>query len=261
MQKYGGSLIHRSHDAYGVLEIIDHTDTRSLHFGTPHLQSRMRRGNPVELMVAYTRYMLAALLFLKGNPGQILLLGLGGGSLAKFLLSHYPHCRIQVVENRASVIELAHSYFHLPHDPRLQIDISDAGLFLRNHFRPKYDLILVDIFDAWGPAETLANDNFFCACREALRKTGIISVNIWYHLKADQASALSRLETAFDRWVLNLPVPDKDNHIALAFAQAIPAFSLQQLRRKVRELEERFAIGFPGVLRVLRRHNPEFLWQ
>ena len=259
MQKYGGSVIHRSRDAYGVLEIVDHADTRSLHFGTPHLQSRMRRGNPVELMVDYTRYMLAALLFLDDKPGRILLLGLGGGSLAKFLLLHYPHCRIQVVEARATVIELAHSYFHLPQDPRLQIHIGDAGLFLKEHPRLSYDLILIDIFDAWGPAETLANDDFFCACRAVLSETGIAGVNLWYHSKADQVSALNRLETAFDRWVLNLPVPDKDNHIVLAFARSMPTLSLQQLRQKVRNLEEQFAIGFPGVLRALRQHNPELL--
>ena len=259
MQKYGGSLVHRSCDAYGVLEVIDHADMRSLHFGTPHLQSRMRRGNPIELMVAYTRYMLAALLFLDNNPGRILLLGLGGGSLAKFLLLHYPHCRIQVVETRATVIDLAHSYFHLPHDPRLQIHISDAGLFLKEHSRLNYDLILVDIFDAWGPSETLANEDFFCACRAVLRETGIASVNLWYHSKADQARALDRLNTAFDRHVLNLPVPDKDNHIVLAFARSVPSLALQELRQKVRNLEEQFAIGFPSVLRALRRHNSDFL--
>ena len=52
-------------------------------------QSRMRAGAPDELVVDYTRTMLGALL-LHPAPRRIGMVGLGGGSQAKFCLRHLP---------------------------------------------------------------------------------------------------------------------------------------------------------------------------
>ncbi|MDQ2695423.1 MAG: hypothetical protein M3Z21_08605, partial [Pseudomonadota bacterium] len=105
MQRYGGTLVHCSRDAEGFIEVVDQFGLRSLHFGNPTLQSRMRLADPAALMVDYTRAMLAPLLFID-PPATVLILGLGGGSLARFMLYHFPRCRVQVVERRAAVVEV-----------------------------------------------------------------------------------------------------------------------------------------------------------
>ena len=45
-----------------------------------------------------------------------LLLGVGGGSLAKFLLKHVPEARIDAVDKRARVLEVASGYCNLEYD-------------------------------------------------------------------------------------------------------------------------------------------------
>ena len=67
--------------------------TRSLHFTRGELQSRMDKRQPWSLAVDYTRTMMAFLLLLP-EPASIAMIGLGGGSLAKFCYRHLPDCRI-----------------------------------------------------------------------------------------------------------------------------------------------------------------------
>src|SRR6266851_724789 len=60
--------------------IVDTPLHRFLHFDLECVQSAMHLGDPDKLTLAYTRKMMAFLLFNR-NPNRILLLGLGGGSL------------------------------------------------------------------------------------------------------------------------------------------------------------------------------------
>src|SRR3569623_1391487 len=125
MRKYHGTLIHRSRDADGPIEVVDDGVIRTLHFGNDVRQSSMALHDPVHLMLLYTQAMMSCLLF-QPDPKRVLLIGLGGGSLAKFLLHHFPRCKIDAVERRAAVVKLAHGYFQLPETPRLRVTVDDA---------------------------------------------------------------------------------------------------------------------------------------
>ena len=68
---------------------IDNGRRRSLHFSLAHVQSAMRIEEPFALELAYTRKMMAFRLFLP-DPKRVLIIGLGGGSLAKYCYRHLP---------------------------------------------------------------------------------------------------------------------------------------------------------------------------
>ena len=114
MRLYGdGRLVHQAQSDEGVIEVVDSGDSRSLHFGTHPRQSSMRISDPAYLDLSYTQAMMGALL-LNPVPRRVLIVGLGGGSLVKFLLHHFPRCQIDVVEYRQDVIDVAHQFFGLP---------------------------------------------------------------------------------------------------------------------------------------------------
>lgn len=251
MQRYGGTLVHCSRDAEGFIEVVDQFGLRSLHFGNPTLQSRMRLADPAALMVDYTRAMLAPLLFID-SPATVLILGLGGGSLARFMLYHFPRCRVQVVERRAAVVEVAYAYFLLPRDPRLAVYTGDAGDYLRS-VAGAYDLILVDLFDAAGPAAALAGE-FFARCRQRLAQGGAASINLWQDDPAALHADLLRLREAFPEQVLDLPVAGKNNYVAVAFRDG-PVRPPPRLRRRAHALSAALGIEFPRLLSDLQRHN------
>ena len=71
--------------------------TLSLHFDLSTTQSRMVRQRPFDLDLPYTKTMMGVLLALP-RPAHILMIGLGGGSLAKFCYRHMPETRMTAVE-------------------------------------------------------------------------------------------------------------------------------------------------------------------
>src|SRR3954471_7487471 len=79
---------------------------RTLHIGSDTVQSSMRIAQPIDLEVAYTRSMMAFLLF-NPAPVSVLMVGLGGGSLAKFIYHRLPGTRIVAIEVNPRVVDIA----------------------------------------------------------------------------------------------------------------------------------------------------------
>lgn len=173
MHKYDGRLIHQSHDDDGIIEVVELNGVRSLHFGSYPRQSSMRIAAPDRLQLAYVRAMTSWLLFKQTLADEALIVGLGGGSLTKHLLHHFPDCRLRVVEYRKSVVRIARSHFGLPLDPRLKIIVDDGGRYILQRTeteREQYSLLFVDAFDHEGMAESICNETFFQACKPLLKK-------------------------------------------------------------------------------------------
>ena len=82
---------------YGRPFVIEDDGARCLYFTRDFIQSEMRLDDPYELAFAYTRKMMAFLLFCP-EPRRILMIGLGGGSLVKFCNRRLPSTHVTVVE-------------------------------------------------------------------------------------------------------------------------------------------------------------------
>ena len=74
-----------------AIAVSDARGVRTLHVGGEAIQSAMRLDDPFALALDYTRCMMAFLLF-HPEPREALMIGLGGGSLAKFF-----HRRLRTV--------------------------------------------------------------------------------------------------------------------------------------------------------------------
>lgn len=254
--RYGGTLVHSSRDEHGPLEVVQDQAELSLHFGTLPKQSSMSLQDPEALVLGYTRAMAGALLF-NAAPRSALLIGLGGGSLAKFLLHHFPGCRVDAVELRPTVAELAHAYFGLPEaDPRLAVHYGDAfGFVVGREGRFDYDLILVDAFDAHGMDQSVSEETFFAACHDRLSPSGVLAINLWHDQKGRVRQVLRTLGDAFDGHALRLPVPHKGNLVGLTTREPAPKRRLKGLDRVAAELEPALQVGLPTLLQGLRRAN------
>lgn len=161
---YGGAVIYQAASDEGIIEVVDIGDKRNLHFGTYPRQSSMCLESPHSLELSYTRAMMAGLLF-HPKPRNICVIGLGGGSLVKFLLHHFDDCQIDVIEYRQDVIDVAKRYFSVPqNDPRLRIHHGDGYQFVSDQFFSNgafYDLLLVDAYDHLGMSASIEGQAFF----------------------------------------------------------------------------------------------------
>jgi spermidine synthase len=264
MYKYNGLLIYESHDDKGVLEIVERDGVRSLHFGSYPRQSSILLADPHKLELDYVRAMTSWLLF-KTTIDDTLIIGLGGGSLAKHLLYYFPECRLKAIECRKSVIKIARSYFGLPLDPRLKIIVDDGGQYLRQRaetYRARHSLVFIDAFDHEGMAPSICNIAFFDACKTVLKHDGILIVNLWggAHNPLFQQVSLWLCQV-FNWKVLFLPVRDKGNIIVLAFNGYSPRYSMRELRMQAVKLEQHYRIEFPIFLKDLGKHNASTIGQ
>ncbi|MDB5973798.1 MAG: transferase spermidine synthase, partial [Nevskia sp.] len=123
-------------------------DQRTLEFIPGNVQSVMRLSRPSALLLDYTRAMMCFALFVP-RPRHILMVGLGGGSLAKFCYRHFPQARITVVELRADVIALREQFCVPPDDGRFQVVHGDAAAYLAGA-PDSVDVLVVDGFDESG---------------------------------------------------------------------------------------------------------------
>jgi spermidine synthase len=259
MYKYDGFLIYQSYDDEGIIEVIEHQGVRSLHFGSSPRQSSMSLTDTSKLELSYVRAMTSWQLFKPDLKDEALLIGLGGGSLTKHLLQHFPDCRLRVIECRKSVVKVARSHFQLPLDPRLKIIIDDGGDYIQQRIESHaehYSLLLIDAFDHENIASSIANEAFFAASQALLKKDGILVVNLWGGDDNPLYRQCSQwLRAIFKRRVLFLPIQDRGNVIGLAFNEDLPFFTLKYLRQQAIALEQHYQIEYPTFLKDLKKYN------
>ena len=145
-------------DELGRPYIFDTLFERRMHFTNEATQSAMLFSDPDALISQYTRKMMAFLLF-NPNPQRIVMIGLGGGSLAKFCYRHLPRSHITVVEINEDVIALRDEFCIPKDDGRFRV-VHDDGARYVERLEEQMDVLLIDAFDADGIALSLANSDF-----------------------------------------------------------------------------------------------------
>jgi len=148
-----------------------------LRFDGAVTQTRMLRWAPDWLCIGYTRSMLAAL-WLHPAPRTIGIVGLGGGAQAKFCHRHWPQARIEIAEADAGVLALRETFRIPADDARLTVTLGDGADWLRQ--RPgRFDVLLVDAYDADGIPPHLERQHFYALCRGALAADGVMAINLY----------------------------------------------------------------------------------
>ncbi len=226
---------------------------RSLHIGSDTIQSSMRIARPYDLEIGYTRAMMAFMLFMR-DPRKVMMIGLGGGSLAKFVHRRLPNASTTVVELDPRVVAVARQYFRLPEeDPRLRIIIGDGATYLET-VKSKSNVIIVDGYGAEAQAPALSTPAFYRSCHAALSRYGILVVNLWGGGK-DYNDCVRRINVAFERKVLSLPAGKLGNIAVLAFKHAPGRPQLDNLRNAAQQLETELGLEFSRFLSDLVATN------
>lgn len=206
-------------------------DRRTLEFTPGDIQSEMLLSRPSALVPAYARAMMCFALLVP-RPRHIVMVGLGGGSFAKFCHRHFPWARITVLEVRADVIALREQFHVPPDDVQLRVLHCDAAAWLARQGAVA-DVLLVDGFDEAGLPPALSSAGFYADCRRALRPGGVMVANIFTY-DPGYVTALQRLQAAFGGEVCWLSGIAGNNQILFAQrpppAGAEPGHALRVLR-------------------------------
>ena len=227
---------------------------RYLHFGSRWIQGAMRIRSPDTLELEYTRQMMAWLLFLE-PPQRLLQLGLGAGSMTRFVLAQMPQTAVTVVEISRSVVDLAHHSFRLPRQhPQLTIAVADAGDFVREpEQRGRYGVVQIDLYDQAARGPVLESEAFYTDCRNMLAaEAGLCVVNLFGEHESFARNIL-RLEQVFDGRVLMLPPSAAGNVVAIAVSGPSLVVPFDLLQPRATDIEQRYGLKAAGWVDAIRR--------
>jgi spermidine synthase len=234
-----------------ALAVSEARGLRTLHLGGEAVQSAMRLDDPWALALDYTRCMMAFLLF-HPEPRTVLMIGLGGGSLAKFFHRRLRRARVRVIELDRRVVAAARSQFGVPPDDRrLRVEVGDGAQALAPEC---CDLLVVDGFEDGEQVPVLAAAAFYDAAWLALEEPGVMVVN---YMADDPLldEYLQRLERAFGGAVLCLPALSDPNVIAFGLKGAPATLAWRELAQRAERLEARFELPFRRYVGALKRMN------
>lgn len=246
--------IHKAVDDGDVVDVSELDGVRSLHLGSHTVQSSMRISAPNELELAYTRSMMGFLLF-NPEPVRFLMIGLGGGSLAKFVYHRMPAAHTTAVEINPQVVAAARAYFSLPsEDDRFEVVIAEGGQYVADH-QDSADVLMVDGFDGFSLADSLITQCFYDDCAAALSERGVLAVNLWGSDK-NLDVYLQRIQTSFNGLTLCLPSEKHGNVVVFGFKRSPGNPRWDDLRQRARELEQAYGLEFLKFVENLRNLNP-----
>jgi len=230
--------------------VIDDGLTRSLYFSLKYVQSTMYTRDPIRLEFAYTQKMMSFMLF-QHETRNILMLGLGGGSLAKFCYSHLQECQIRVVEIDPYVIGFR-DQFHIPEDnERFSVIHDDATHYIGNcPIQP--DVIMMDAFDRHGFSASIDDQRFYRKARSVLSPNGILVANL-AGSQTERLTHLNWIREAFEDHLLILQIEDDGNHVVVAFRDRMYEPEWRQIEKQAKQLQNRFCMNFPRMAQKLER--------
>jgi spermidine synthase len=236
------------------IEISEERGVRYLHFGSHWIQGAMRVSRPWALELEYPRDMMPAPRRRTATrwPRHVLIIGLGAGSLPKFLYRNRPRSLLTVVEIDAAVVRAAEQHFKLPDDPRrFAIEIADGHDYVTSTDR-RFDLIMVDGFDAKCNVGMLDTLSFYYGCRAHLTDEGLFVAN-FLNQRRGLAAGMKRMDEAFDSRACALPACSSGNIIAVAATGARVEVPLADLEAGAQTLKRDTGANLSPMVRRIAK--------
>ncbi|MDX8379804.1 MAG: transferase [Gallionella sp.] len=221
----------------------------ALNFDALSIQSEMRIDLPDELVIAYTRLMMSFLL-LAPSPNRIAMIGLGGGSMAKYCYRHLPRSKIIIIEINPDVIALRNEFEIPADDNRFQILPGNGAEWVSNN--NQVDILIADGFDTDGLPAQLSSQQFYDDCFNALSEKGIMVANLWGGYP-NYEDYLERIQNSFSGHVIVVDTDDSVNKIILAVKDAAFPPSRLMIRKNANTLSLSHPLNFQAKSNKLIR--------
>jgi spermidine synthase len=228
--------------------LLENDGMLSLQFDALCLQSEMNIEDPDQLVFSYTRAMMSFLLF-EPSPRRIAMIGLGGGSLAKYCYRYLPRAEIAVVEINPDVIALRNEFAIPADDARFKVLLGDGAVFVKES-SDLFDVLMVDGFDTSGLPDALCSQQFYDDCFASLADNGIMVANLWSSNGLHGALA-SRIETSFAGRMVVVNADDTPSKIVLAFKSSELSLSPARIKQHVNELAQSHPLNFQAKSKKL----------
>jgi spermidine synthase len=221
-------IVHKERSLYRNIMVTQDSKERCLLF-TIKRRARSRQScqsleDPKQLVFRYAQVTMSSFA-LQSNPKDILVLGLGGGSLPMTYVDLLPEANITAVEIDTAVTKVAKKYFGLKTSDKLKVAEKDARVFVKRALRKKqkFDLVVLDAFNGDYIPEHLMTKEFLEEVRSLLNENGVVVANTFStsDLYDHESATYKEVFSEF----LNFKIPH-GNRIIIATNEKLPPYDV-----------------------------------
>ncbi len=234
---------------HGCIEVWQQNKLRWLSIDAIE-QTRINIDHPGQLESPLHYAFLASLFFVE-IPEKILLAGMGGGALARYLHHRRPVIKGDAVEISETIAVVAKRYFYFP-ETQWNIIVADIQQWQGAHS----DLIVVDIAVADLTPAWLTSEKMLLHLKQQLSASGVLAMNLLVADAQSLSSMLMVIRRVFERRTLCLSIPDHKNIVVFAFNQQPRYRSISELNSRIGALTKIWGFDFNPFLERLIKDNP-----
>ncbi len=256
-------VIHSERSLYRNIIVEDKNDLRCLKFNVKSSktnQSCMLKGEPDKLVFNYTKLVFSSLLMID-NPKNVLIIGLGGGTLSNTIHQLYPTAKITNVEIDPAVLKVAREYFSFFENDNITSLVQDGRIFVKREGikKKKYDWIILDAFNGDYIPEHLLTKEFFEETKKILSANGIISANTFSISQLYNHESATYYDVFGD--FINVSNQENSNRIILAGHQKLPDSALIESRIKLLDPQlKKFGIDIKSISKSMVSTKDNIDW-
>lgn len=238
------TVIHREDSLYQFLIILENKEKNERYLAnlekTTAYQGGIRLDTPDRLLFEYTRISFLGLAHLEQLPQSALFVGLGVGSMPRFMAKHFPGTAIEVAEIDPAVLRLAKQYFFFPEGRGLTVKVEDGRQFIKRRATQGYDIIFLDAYQGDTIPFHLTTREFLGEVKAKLNSGGVVVANI---LSPKRNKFFTAMIKTYGAEFANLTIykgKESGNYIFVAGERAVSPMAVHD---KARQIEEENGLG------------------
>ena len=219
------------------------------------VQSIIDLDEPGQLPAPFSRAMLASLMFVE-TPVSVLLIGMGGGSIARYFHNRDVNIKGDVIEWSATVVDIARKFFDFPDEGKgWKIFNSDARDYLKTT-NCEYEMILVDISEDNRAPAWISNTNYLMHFKRHLALKGVVVFNLLIYDENTFSDCLLNIRQVFEQRTVCLTAPGSQNTMVFAFNEHPRYGDIEKIKARVPYLQQKWGLRFEEFLERLCIDNP-----
>ncbi|MCU7848224.1 MAG: methyltransferase [Candidatus Thiodiazotropha sp. (ex Lucinoma kastoroae)] len=220
LQNTQGKTVKRYNKQPQPFEIREQGSLRWIRFSDGSIQSVMLLQEPAYPMLDYIQGLLCSLLYTQ-QPSSLLNLGLGAGSIERFVLSQLPKIKLVSVEIDPNMVSFCRDYFNLPNS--YPVVLSSAEHFLDTN-QKSFDIIVCDIYIKRNTENPLLTTSFYQDIASILNQGGVLAINCLPASESEIVDLLLKIRSVFP-WIVMFDVPSLQNIVLFCSLSAAPEIS------------------------------------
>lgn len=223
-QLFAAETIHEERSKYRDITVTQVGERRCLLFNVhrgDRNQTCVMVNDTDRLVFDYTKMSFAGLL-LNPEPSNILVIGLGGGSIPLTFADLYPQAKIDVVEIDEAVVKVAEEFFFFEETENMQVYVDDGRPFIkRAGIRGQtYDYIVLDAFSGDYIPEHMLTREFLEEVKRIMSPDSVLVANTFSTSRLYDHESVT-YQRVFGEF-FNFKLPTSGNRIIITQLDPLP---------------------------------------